>query len=223
MGYNFIGWVATNEQWEALPDQTPRTTFIVNEDYDTTGNLYFKAVWDAKKYTVSFKSGEGTVSAVTKIFTFDEVIGELPEVSGNANRFVGWYYGSQKVSVGDKWNIDQSVVELTAVFKKVFQINLHLEQKMKDGKTAKYRLGTGQSATFEVLSDQQIILPVPTSLDTEEYSFSCWKYKDKDGKLVKLESGTVAKMQNFPNVEDTGGMIVLDVYVISRVLWTPFY
>ncbi len=170
------------------------------------------------KFTVTFDADGGQrVGGGELVQTIDDINDlNAPVLEKEGYIFIGW----------DKVLIDifkPTTVKALWKKEKIFQINLILEQKLKDGTTVKFRLDSSDKQKLEFSVNEIIILPTPISLDTEEYAFSCWKYMDKDGNLVKIQSGTTANLVNFPNVEQTDGIIKLDVYVISRALWTPFF
>ena len=101
-GYTFKGWKINGEG-----------DFITNETIVTTAsNHTLKAVWEAKKYTLTISADGGTIPATTgwnlindgasanKEVTFDSAYGVIPKPSKPGCTFDGWYTGEN--GTGDK-------------------------------------------------------------------------------------------------------------------------
>ncbi|MBQ9449090.1 MAG: InlB B-repeat-containing protein, partial [Acholeplasmatales bacterium] len=82
-GYTLVKW--QTRSGDAAPYTYTDYNFATKVEEDKT--LY--AVWEANKYTVTFKNAETTVD--TKEVTYDSVYGDLPSISQNYYTFDGWF------------------------------------------------------------------------------------------------------------------------------------
>ena len=195
-GYTFDGWVEIDKDGNAI-SQPQR---VINIGKTETGDKAFKATWKVKSYTVNFSTISGEVDVETMTFTYGQTITELPVVSGNEGSFRWWKYNDKIIKVGEKWSIDESGIEVKAEIVKKFIFNLILTRKIGDDEI-KVLLPTGAENAVVTSEDSPIILPTATAEKNEDYSFFCWKYKNDEGKYVKLAPNTTAKQSSFADLK----------------------
>ena len=196
---------------------------VINISKTATGDKYFEAIWEVKNYTVNFISISGTVSVQTMTFTYGQKIESLPTVSGNEGTFVCWKYNGNEIKVGDLWMIDASGIDVEAEFIRKFVFTF--AEKGKCGvKSIKYTVTTGSLDPISLNEFSPIELPTAKPDDTEEYRFSCWKYKNKNGEWIKLAPNTLISTQTLSDL-DYEGMITINVELVAFFSsnWSGFY
>ena len=95
-GYTFTGWTGSNG---SVPQKE------VNVIAGTTGNLSYKANWQANQYTVTLDANGGTVSQSTVTVTYDSAYA-LPEPTAmkeGYQTFVGWFDSNGNQYDGTKY------------------------------------------------------------------------------------------------------------------------
>lgn len=76
--------------------------------------------------------------------------------------------------------------------------------------------------TIVVYDGDTISLPTAKALDSEEYQFSCWKYKNDNGSWEKLESESVINSNLFSNIEFVNESTVnIELVAFCSSLWGP--
>lgn len=221
-GYVFTGWVELDKNGNVISE--PQTIAYIGNN--ATGDKYYRATWQVKSYTVDFTTISGKVSMETMTFTYGQTITELPSVTDNDGTFLKWEYDGKEIKVGDKWTIDESGIEVKAVFIRKFVFVLRSTGYSSGGVTVVGgTLASGVSDTIELCEGERIILPGAVPNDTNEYKFSCWKYKNDNGAWVKLASNTLVNASStFPN-NDFGEAITVNVELVAfyASMWTGYY
>jgi len=98
-GYEFKGWIIDGAT-------TPDLSVTIAKG--STGDKSFKAVWQAKQYTITFDAVDGNCDLSEKKVTFDKEVGELPTCTKDYYEFIGWYIGEQEIKEDTIWAIDQN-------------------------------------------------------------------------------------------------------------------
>lgn len=80
-GFNLVGWLSDYDGKVYKPLET-----VVAPDVDVT----FTAVWEAKKYTIVFKQGNGGKNLKVDGFTDTNIICPEPDITVDGKYFAGW-------------------------------------------------------------------------------------------------------------------------------------
>ncbi len=100
-----------------IPDLVPVVGYTVawdrNDFTNITENIVVEAIFTAKAYTVSLNANGGTLTNTTAQVEYDAPYSlEIPTKEGY--KFDGWKGETLLASTGDRWNIDDSNLTLTA-------------------------------------------------------------------------------------------------------------
>lgn len=80
-GFNLVGWVSDHDG----------KTYKVGETVEVPGvDVIYTAVWEPKKYTVLFKTGNGGTNLKVPGSTDSAIICPEPSIETDGKRFVGW-------------------------------------------------------------------------------------------------------------------------------------
>lgn len=99
-GYTFLGW--------GLTDVDTKVTYNAGDNYVLNKNITLYAIWEPKKYTLTFNPNRGTVTALTKQVTFNTPYGELPIPEYDDYEFQGWYsklFGGKRITADSIYDI----------------------------------------------------------------------------------------------------------------------
>ena len=114
-GYSFIGWKVNDEE-------NIYQNYTIKKG--SSGNFFFKAVYEAKTYTINLNPNGGDCSISSLDVKYDEML-SLPECKKENYTFLGWYLDDTKIE--GKYTIDKNVT-LTAKFTpSTYRINYNLE------------------------------------------------------------------------------------------------
>ena len=153
-GYTFKGWTGSN-------GNTPALNVYVNKG--TTGNLNYKANYEANKYKIEFNIGDETKELEVE---YGSTITDIPNPKKTGYSFLGWldedgYVLGATVGIGDK------------VYNPEFRPNKYKIYYDSNG-------GSGEMSTQEFIYDQKDRL-IQNKFTRESGTFKNWSTKN-DGK-----------------------------------------
>ncbi|MBQ3116472.1 MAG: InlB B-repeat-containing protein [Clostridia bacterium] len=220
-GYVFVGWVETDKNGNVLEGATPTENLEIYSS--RTKDVYLKAVWHSENYSITLTTPYGVfengLKETTKIVTFGEPIGELPEISETDSTFIGWKYKDSIITEDTVWDIKDGSVILVAVFQTTYVFTLSLESQVTETVRVTCSLPKGTELVIKLKEGEQLILPsksdvtvnIPASAnDSRAYIFTNWFYYMNNARII-VTSGTIANADNFPNFEEVDGTIRIDL------------
>lgn len=238
VGYTFIGWteyeVVDGEKGE-IKGEVAGAGKALTIPAGTNEDKYYKAEWQANTYQVTFnitqgKFTENNAQQITIPVTYDQYI-DFPEITvgtGEREPFAWTCTIGEKTYTftGDeKWTIDQNDCVFNASYTYVFKITLNLTCTVR-GRTVTSTIPAGSATTYTFKEGDTITgLPTATPEDTEEYTFTDWKYYEGNNtsgplKVIKNVSALQPTFVGFPV---NNGVIEITVYACCRANWTPAY
>lgn len=175
-GYEFLGWQNTDDVGSGI-----QTTVEISTG--STGTLRYKAIWQAKEYTISFNAQSGEVSAENKQIFSGQEIGTLPTPTNGNVKFLGWYYNDVKVDALDVFDFACDV-ELVAKWE--YKIKFQLWSKANKDTIVYVTVDGGAPQNLTVNSDFTINSALPPvsdviliDVDTNKFKFYGWTIIDK--------------------------------------------
>lgn len=202
-GYDFGGW--KNENGD-----------IVSADavYDKDGDMALEAVWNIKKFKVTFECGNASINnkkTYTKTYEWNAVLGniqpKLTEAQKSANKkFVGWYTENAR---GEKTYIKadkkiKSDMKLKAdISRPTYNVTFDLGYKSRGKQVVR-------NTTFKYKQMLNTYRGLASYKKRAGYLFSHWYYV-KDGKQIKVNetdkitgSVTLYAKWRIPQIEKNG-------------------
>ena len=215
-GYNFNGWYTSADGGTQVDANT-----VVNQTSEHT--LY--AHWSKDKFLITFDAKGGTAEAVSKLVSYDNSYGVLPNAEKSGYTFDGWYFDEQyttqltpdtKVQITGnqtfyaKWSLKQYIV--------TFDAN-----------------GGSVEAQSKKVTYGKIygVLPTP---ENNRYDFLGWFTADgieiTSSGVVELDSDVTVYAKwlisgdiNADNIADVKDIVILQKYLIGKrsLSETEFY
>lgn len=93
-GYTFTGWYLGKEKIEA------------DSIVDITEKAVLKAGWSANSFEIVFQAEDGECGTKSKVVTYGDIYGTLPDATRTGYTLKGWYLGKQKIE-------EETVVSIT--------------------------------------------------------------------------------------------------------------
>ncbi len=189
-GYIFNGWTGVG-----YDNPTKEVTIT---PADVTDDLVFTANWTAKTYTIKLMNGKLQVKEISVVY--GEPIGKLDALEGDVI-FACWAYddGEKEITfdggieIKDKWNIDADNIVFQAVWNESikirYELNYYSTEKRERYPVTVTGIDSNTRKEFnhgEKLSEAIKNLATPIEIDADEYKFSHWAYKNKQGEYKKL-------------------------------------
>ena len=176
-GYTFGGWYT---------DENCTEVNKYNFNTPVTGNITLYAKWTANEYTVTFDYKDGTTTSTTKVVTYNEAYGELPNPTRENYNFGGWYleeeFTNEVTSTKTVTTADNHTLYAKWTAKE-YNITYVLNDGTINGDYAtKYTYGVGAT--------------LPTDVTKDGYTFLGWK-DDVTGDIVTEISTTDSGNKSF--------------------------
>lgn len=154
-GYTLEGWYTTSTF-----DASSKVIFPLT----ITGNTDLYAKWTANEYTVTFDYKDGTTAPTTKVVTYNDAYGELPNPTRENYNFGGWYLEEEFTNGVTSTNTVTTADNHTLYAKwtaKEYNITYVLNDGTINGTYAnKYTYGVGAT--------------LPTDVTKDGYTFKGW-------------------------------------------------
>ncbi len=123
----------------------------------------------------------------------------------------------------DKLTVEIQLVPVCTVAKYIFEFTLSTSG-ISGEKTVACKIPDGTETNISLEIGETITIPNATPVDTTEYSFSCWVYRNDGGTLVKVESGTTVTKELFSDLDSKGSAIIkVELRPQCSRNWTPNY
>lgn len=210
-GYIFIGWSSDGGE--------PVTSIKAG----TVGNLTLTAVWQAKKFIITFNYEGGEGEETEREAEFGKQVNDLPvpNASEDGKSFEYWMLDGARFSEGTVYDFEHDIT-LYAVYGEYFTITFDNTSKSR---ITDWADGFSGVKTLKIKAGDKIIVPAiyfntmnDTAKINEDYIFSYWYYKDKDGKTVQLDTDIPFTKENF-NVDDLN----ITIFAKIRKQWAGPY
>ncbi len=163
-GYEFLGW---------FTEQTDGQKVNNGNKIERAENHTLYAHWKAKTFKVTFDNNDGTNTKSTKNVTYDDKYGDLPTLSRDGYKFLGWYTtqtGGDKIESDSKVNITKDTT-----FYAHWEILAY---------TVTFEAGNGQASESSIkVKYNEAIGTLPTATLTG-YSFQGWYTKQSGGEKI---------------------------------------
>jgi uncharacterized repeat protein (TIGR02543 family) len=176
VGYTFDGWSYENKDY-------------TDAVYNFLASIKLFANWSANTTTVTFDvNGGQEIETTSMIFSYDEENIIFPNTYKEGYTFDGWYNGTTKIVIPEKWNYEEATLDLTAKWtakeiKVYFDVNNgNLESQLESDEDGDY---------LTYVYDSDYTLPIVTKTGyTVVWKNAYGTIFDNSGKWTYTTKGT---------------------------------